>query len=361
MECTHIPVINYNDFDSRLYHRSDNSRIPISGSLEVTVRCNLRCAHCYINLPAGDRRTMERELTCREFCNILDQIVDEGCLWLLLTGGEPFIRSDFIDIYTHAKKKGFLITLFSNGTTITPRIADYLADWRPFSLEISLYGSTQETYERITGITGSHSRCMHGIELLLEHNIPLKLKSPVMTLNMHEVCEMKSCAEKLGVDFRFDPILNMRMDGDPKPAQFRVTPGEVVALDLADEKRMKDWAKFCEKFWGPPPKPEYIYQCGAGVDTFHIDPYGRLSACLMARVPGFDLRQEGFKKGWNDFIPGILAQKWSQETPCRNCELYSLCNQCPAYAQIECGDQESPVEYLCQIAKIRAEAFGLLK
>jgi MoaA/NifB/PqqE/SkfB family radical SAM enzyme len=114
---------------------------------------------------------MERELTCQEFCNILDQIVDEGCLWLLLTGGEPFIRSDFIDIYTHAKKKGFLITLFSNGTTITPRIADYLADWRPFSLEISLYGSTQETYERITGITGSHSRCMHGIELLLEHNI----------------------------------------------------------------------------------------------------------------------------------------------------------------------------------------------
>ena len=70
----------------------------------------------------------------------------------MFTGGEIFARRDFLDIYTYAKRKGFLITLFTNGTLITPRIADYLAAWRPFAIEITLYGRTKDTYERLTGI-----------------------------------------------------------------------------------------------------------------------------------------------------------------------------------------------------------------
>jgi MoaA/NifB/PqqE/SkfB family radical SAM enzyme len=126
MECPHIPITNYSEFSRRLHDKVVGRRIPISGSIEVTARCNLRCAHCYINLPAGDRHALERELNCQELFSILDQMVDEGCLWLLITGGEPLIRPDFLDIYTYAKKKGILITLFTNGTTITPRIADHL-------------------------------------------------------------------------------------------------------------------------------------------------------------------------------------------------------------------------------------------
>ena len=109
--------------------------------------------------------------------------MDEGCRWLLLTGGEPFLRPDFLDIYTNANKKGLLLTLFTNGTLLTPRSADLLAERRPFAIEITLYGATQQTYERITGIPGSYARCRRGIDLLLERNLPLKLKTMVMTLN----------------------------------------------------------------------------------------------------------------------------------------------------------------------------------
>jgi radical SAM protein with 4Fe4S-binding SPASM domain len=359
MECPHIPIISLTRLAYRLDKQISRSRIPITGSIEVTARCNLQCAHCYINLPAGDRQAMEHELNTEEFCSIIDQAVDEGCLWLLLTGGEPFIRHDFFDIYTHAKRRGLLITLFTNGTTITPRIADYLAEWKPLSMEISLYGSTQATYELITGIPGSYGRCIRGIELLLERKIPLKLKTPVMTLNVHDIWKVKSFTEKLGVDFRFDPVLNVRLDGDMKPAKYRITPEEIVLLDLSDEKRMEDWKKFCEEYWGPPPKPENIYQCGAGINTFHIDPYGKLSTCLMSRIPSFDLQCGSFHDGWYDFIPKVISEKWSRGVPCRNCNLYPLCGQCPAYAQMEYGDAEKPVEYLCKIAHVRAEAFGL--
>jgi radical SAM protein with 4Fe4S-binding SPASM domain len=279
----------------------------------------------------------------------------------LLTGGEPFIRPDFLDIYTYAKNKGLLITLFTNGTLITPEIADYLADWRPFSLEITIYGRTKETYERVTGIPGSYDRCMSAIDLLLERKLPLKLKTMVMTLNKHEIWDMKKYAEELGIEFRFDPVLNLRIDGNQKPAEFRISPDEIVALDLADEKRIKEWQEFCVKFWGPPQSPEYLYQCGAGLYTFHIDPYGHLSTCMMARVPSFDLRQGKFKEAWSDFIPTVLSQKWIQEMPCKSCELISLCDQCPGFAQIENRSQDTQVEYLCRIAHQRAETFGFNK
>jgi radical SAM protein with 4Fe4S-binding SPASM domain len=312
-------------------------------------------------MPIGDSRARDNELSKQEYYSILDQITDEGCLWLLFTGGEPFIRPDFLDIYTYAKQKGMLITLFTNGTTITPRIADYLAEWRPSSIEITLYGSTKETYEKVTGVGGTYEKCMKGIDLLLERKLPLELKSMIMTLNKDEVWDMKAYAKSLGVDYRFDPVLNMRLDGDRRPEKFRILPEEIVELDLKDGERLKEFYKFYEKFFGMPQNPEYLYQCSAGVRAFHIDPYGHLSACMMTRMSSFDLRLGSFSEGWHTFMPEIIEQKWSQDVPCKKCYLVSLCDQCPGWAHIENSDQEKQVEYLCRIAHMRAEAFGFLR
>jgi len=359
MDCPYIPLVSYSDFSLRLQQKVSSQRIPLTGSLEVTARCNLHCVHCYINLPANESGALKREFSETEIKNVIDQIVDQGCLWLLLTGGEPFLRSDFLDIYTYAKRKGLLLTLFTNGTMINPRNADRLAEWRPSSIEITLYGSCQATYERITGIPGSYARCIRGIELLLERSLPLKLKAMAMTLNKDEIGEMQSYAASLGVEFRFDAALNLRLDSSRQPADYRIPPEDVVALDLADQKRVGEWQEFVEKFSGPPHKPEYLYQCGAGIGTFHIDPYGQLSACMTARTPSYDLRRGSFVKGWVEFMPQVLEQKWTRQVPCQTCEIFSLCGQCPGWSQIESGDQQTRVDYLCQIAHQRAHALGL--
>jgi MoaA/NifB/PqqE/SkfB family radical SAM enzyme len=125
--------------------------------MELTFRCNLQCAHCYCNLPLNDQDAINKELSTEKVCDILDQIADAGCLWLLLTGGEPLVRRDFLEIYTYAKKKGFMISLFTNGTLLTEKMADYLAEYPPFILEITLYGVTKETYESITGLIKTFS------------------------------------------------------------------------------------------------------------------------------------------------------------------------------------------------------------
>ncbi len=361
MECPHIPELSYGEFSKRLHEKVVAKRIPINGSMEVTARCNLNCVHCYINLPANDREAKAKELTYKEICDIIDQVVDEGCLWLLLTGGEPFIRPDFLDIYTHAKKEGMLITIFTNGTLITPRIADYLAEWRPFNVEITLYGRTGETYERVTRAPGSYERCMRGINLLLEQKIPLKLKAMVMTLNKHELLDMKNYAEGLGVEFRYDAMLNGRLDGSERFADLRLTPQEVVELDLADEKRSKSWQDFCERFWGPPCSPDDLYYCGAGLGSFHVDSYGYLTGCILSRTPNYDLRRGTFREGWYGPIAEMRQLKRTQKVKCQNCELLSLCGQCPGWAELEYGDPEIPVDYLCQIAHLRMKRLRLHK
>jgi len=196
-DCSGIPQLEYGEFSEWLHQRVADQHIPISGSLEVTTRCNLRCQHCYI---PGEWRAnrSDTQLSLGEIKRILDQLTDAGCLWLLLTGGEPLLRRDFLDIYDYAKRKGLILTIFTNGTLVTPRIADFLAEWRPFKIEITLYGATQETYERVTGIPGSYTCCRRGIDLLLERNLPLSLKTIVMTLNHHELDEMKLLSTRLG-------------------------------------------------------------------------------------------------------------------------------------------------------------------
>ncbi|MEA3432199.1 MAG: radical SAM protein [candidate division WOR-3 bacterium] len=355
MECPHIPIIPYHKFSKRIHDKAVSERIPLAGSIEPTLRCNLKCAHCYV---AYDHT--KKEMTYEEVCHILDEITEAGCLWLLITGGEPFVREDFLDIYTYAKKKGLIITLFTNGTLITPEIADYLKEWPPFSIEITLYGITKETYERVTGVSGSLQRCLRGINLLLERKIPLTLKTMVMTLNKDELWEIKKYVEDLGLEFTFDPILNPRLDGSKEPCHLRITPEEVVKLDLADKKRVKAYKELCENFWGPPGTNK-LYACGGGLISFHIDSYANLSLCILSRSPNYNLRKGSFQKGWYDFIPKVRAQKLKGEYKCDKCELYSLCGQCPGWAQLENGDPEMPVEYLCQIAHLRAEAFEINK
>lgn len=156
----------YQEFSAALQERIVQRHVPSSATIEVSHRCPLECVHCYNNLPMSDVDAMRAELSYDEHCRMLDELAEAGCLWLLFTGGEIFARKDFLDIYTYAKKKGFLITLFTNGNLITPKIADYLVEWRPFSIEITLYGATRETYERLTGLPGSYDRCMRGIGLL---------------------------------------------------------------------------------------------------------------------------------------------------------------------------------------------------
>lgn len=358
-----IENLTYGDWALGVHQGLGDKRIPIGATIEVTRRCNNRCVHCYNNLPARDKAALSKELTTQEHCRILDQIAAAGGLWLLFTGGEIFLRDDFIDIYAYAKRKGFLVTLFTNATLITPDIADHLVKYKPFSIEVTLYGTSRDTYEKVTGVPGSFDRCMQGIHLLQERNLPLKLKTMVIEPNKDDLGEMKRYVEQeLGLPFKFDALINPRCDSSLRPLQVRLSPAEVVELDLRDPARVTEWREFCERFKkrGRAGNPtDYLYRCGGGGRSFAIDPYGRMRMCVLSSDRSYDVREGNFLEGWEQFLGKLREKKATKATKCSNCSISSMCGNCPANAGLECGDPEEPVDFLCQVAHLRAYAFGI--
>ncbi len=356
-----MQTATYSDFSTLLHDRFQGRRVPVEVSIEVTHRCPLECQHCYNNLAMSDAKARKGELSFEEHVRLLDELVDLGCLWLLYTGGEIFARKDFLEIYTEAKKRGFLITLFTNGTMITPRIADHLAEYRPFNVEITLYGATRETYEALTKVPGSFDRCMNGIRLLMERGLPLKLKTVPTTINYHEVYEMKRFAEEeLGVEFKFDPLVNPRTDCSQSPLSVRLTPEQAVALEFRDAVRRAEYLRMVQgELASVHRRSANRYTCGGGHNGCAIDPTGRMTICVLSHRDGYDLRSGSFTEGWETRLKDIRHTQNRRETICTNCRITSLCSMCAANGELESGDAEKPVEFLCQVAHLRAFALGI--
>ena len=357
-----IETRTYTDFSREMYSEVHALRIPANVTIELTNRCPLECAHCYNNLPMSDATARRTELTTEEHIRVLDELAELGCLWLLFSGGEILARSDFFEIYRHAIKKGFLVTLFTNGTLITERVADALAELPPFMIEITLYGRTKDTYEGLTGIPGSFEKCLRGIQLLMDRKLPLKLKTVAVTINKHEVWAMKRFGEELGLEFKFDPMINPRIDCSNSPLAVRLTPAEIVALDLEDPNRVADWRRLATSFEpaelmeGEVPQ---VYDCGGGVDSFALDPYGNMTICVLSHMDKYNVRDGSVREGWHQFLLGVRQKPAKTVNKCTRCMLNSLCGSCPAQNELENGDPESPVDFLCKTAHLRAEVFGV--
>jgi len=358
-----LEQLGYGAFSADLHQRQGGERVPLQVSIEVTRRCPLECLHCYNNLPMGDMEARQRELSKEEHFKMLDELVDLGCFWILYTGGEIFARKDFLEIYTYAKKKGFLITLFTNGTIITEQIADYLAEWPPFAIEITLYGRTRETYEALTTVPGSYDRCLRGIRLLKERGLPLKLKTVATSINKHEVTAMRRFAEEeLGVEFKVDGQINPRIDCSQSPLAVRLTPEEVVALDMSAPKAVSEYRTLANRDLENPPNlstDDNVYFCGGGVSGFALNAYGEMGICVISQQDTFSVRDVGLRQVWEGSLAGLRNRKRMRVTKCIECRIQSLCGMCPANGEMENGDKESPVEFLCHVAHLRAAVIGV--
>jgi len=353
-----IPEIPFDELARRLEVR--RRRVPLEGTLETTFRCNLRCAHCYVNEAVGDADEAARELPLERLRGLIDELAERGTLYLLLTGGEVLVRPDFPELYLHALRRGLLVTVFTNGTLVTERIADLFAEHPPYKVEVSLYGMTRETYERVTQVPGSYYKCLAGIERLHARGIRFLLKTMALSWNAHEIPAMAEYARRLGVRFRFDSHLNPRVDcGANRNAELQLSAEQSVALDMGFADKAEELREFCEKHAQPDPsrgETELVYNCGAGQMSFAVDPYGRLQMCQLSRRSPIDVRRQGFAEAWDGQMPALRDRRWTRPSACRSCNLIALCGSCPGAAEMETGDAESIVPVFCEIAHLRAWA-----
>jgi radical SAM protein with 4Fe4S-binding SPASM domain len=355
---TAIAEVELGEFARELRKR----RIPYEGTIETTYRCNLRCAHCYVNEAVGDAAEAARELPRERLLSLIDEVAERGGLFLLLTGGEVLVRPDFPEIYLHALRRGLLVVVYTNGTLITDKVADLFADHRPHLVEITLYGMTRETCEKVTQVPGSYDKCLAGIRRLVDRKVPLKLKTMALSWNYHEIPAMREFAQGLGLGFRYDSSLNPRVDcGANRNGELQLSPEQAAALDLQDPARVAELRDFLERFARrdePRPRAEQVYQCGAGEVGFTIDPYGSLQLCQLSRRQSFSVRETSFAEGWDVALPRFRSRRWHTNSVCRACNLISFCASCPGAAEMENGDPEQLVPGFCETTHRRV--FALL-
>lgn len=364
------------DLDDQAYlqrfrERLADERVPYTGGLELTRRCNLRCVHCYVGdqqAVAGSRRG---ELTTEQWKGVIDHVTDAGCMELLFTGGEPLVRPDFTDIYAHAKRRGTVVTVFTNATLVAAPIVDVLADLPPHLVEVSIYGATAETHDRITQVPGSFTRALRGIELLLGRGIRVGLKTVLMRANQGEYRAMEDLAARYGATWRLDAALfpclpSSDSRGLPNrcaagaqalgrtgraPLDLRVPPREAAELELSRADRRQVLGRTYARMKARPPT-DRLYTCGAGLTGFHIDPYGYLQPCVLTTGYRRSLADGGFAEAWQE-IGGIRDVKAPPGYECNACDKQSICSGCPAFFDLENGAPSVKSEYICALAQFR--------
>ncbi len=235
-----------------LWAKLAERRKPASFELETTARCNNDCRHCYINLPENDAEAEAKELTLSETLDIARQATELGAVWCLVTGGEPLLRDDFADLYLGLKKLGLLVSVFTNACLVTPEHVELFGRYPPRDIEVTVYGATEATYERVTRRKGSFAAFRRGLDLLLDGGVPVRLKAMALRSNVHEFDEMAAFCRKHTKDYyRFDPLIHLRYDGDPRRNEEirgeRLTPREIAELERRDPERLSYMREHCHE------------------------------------------------------------------------------------------------------------------
>ncbi len=339
---------------------------------ELTARCNLNCRHCYINVPAADKDCSHRELSLAEYERIAGEAVSMGALWVLITGGEPLLRPDFFELFTMLKRKGLLVSLFTNATLITDEHVRFFQTYPPRNLEISIYGVSAGTYESVTRVPGSFKLFMQGFQRLVSGGIPVRLKAMALRSNIHEIVEIGRFCRRYTKDYyRFDPFLTLRYDGNParnrEIVTERLTSAEIVLQEAADPERFE---ALCRKRYpgshghAGETGCNHLFTCNAGNAGLVVGPAGECRLCYSSWDPGtvFDLRRGSLTEAFMQFVPRVQRLEFNDSREvreCQRCPIIDLCQWCPANAFLETRSMEAMVPFFCELAHARAEMLGI--
>ena len=362
--------------DFALWKKLKESRALISFDLEITARCNNDCRHCYIGLSADDPTAKAVELAKDEILSLASEAAGMGALWCLLTGGEPLLRNDFNEIYRGLKRLGLLVSVFTNACLVTPAHVRLFRRYPPRDVEVTVYGASRETYERVTRRAGSYDAFLRGLDLLLDGGVPVRLKAMALRSNVHELELISAfCRRRTKDFFRFDPLLHLRYDGDEARnagiMAERLLPQEIVAIERADDERSISLQKGLREGGLINPLFEHygcdhLFHCGAGSGSFTLSSDGTFRLCSALWHPEAVVSVRpgtpgalSVREAWEQWVPHVRDLRGANPAflgKCRKCALINLCLWCPAHAALETGEMDGWVQYFCDVANARSKA-----
>lgn len=363
-----------------LFLKAAKNKIPLSGTFEISPCCNLNCRMCYVRKTKQEVKEQGGEKSVEEWLELAKKCKEEGMLFLLLTGGEPFLYKDFKRLYLELKKMGFMISINTNGTLIDEEVVSWLSKNPPFRMQITLYGGCNETYERLCRDNKGFDKTTKAIKLLKEAGISVKLNASMTQYNIEDLDKIYEFAKENDIyvqasSYMFPPT---RRDEDSIGIGDRFTASEAAYYSVKiDQLRLgreefinrakamkKGLIKFKSESEDCESSEELIenksvidsndigrekLKCRAGKSTFWINWKGEMTPCGMMNSPVAYPFEEGLLSAWHKIIEDTAKLRMPKK--CTNCEKKFACTVCGASVVTETGDFEKAPKYICKMTE----------
>lgn len=342
-------------FEKELRERARQVKTPLIGSFEITGRCNFDCKMCYVHT-MDHAYARKHELSTSQWIEIMDAAYDAGMFFAVISGGECLLRSDFEELYLHLYNKGVRVTVLTNGSLITEERIRFFAEHKPKRLQISLYGSNDETYREVTGQGGSE-KILNTLYALREQNINLEVAVTPSKFLLNDIENIISLLEEGRFTYSVNPYLIEPRESIER-GSFKLDESEILKVfRIINQAKGKAPAPID---LNELPKPggycdEVIHgiECNAGVISFAVTWDGYMIPCASIPQPRINLLEEGFANSWEKLRKH--DSEVLQAAECRNCAYKSVCARCPVIRSenLYCGHCN---ESVCQLTVSRVRA-----
>ena len=318
--------------------------IPLGVQLDLTYRCNERCVHCYLD------HDDHGEMTTAEIRGLLDQLADAGVFFLILSGGEIFLRTDLLEIVEYARKLLCSVKLKTNAVMIRKAKAERIAALGVESVQISVYSHRAEVHDAITKLPGSFRRTIEGARLLRANGVKVSFANVLMKHNANDYPEVQALAGQLGVHYSVDATITPMMDGDRSILDLNIDAGTLRDV-FHDSTLVGNAEEFCAPPSGPLADADAFdtLPCSAGHTACYVSPYGDVYPCVQFPYLSGNVRKSRFLDIWQNSpqLKEVRSIRMSDLEGCSTCVHGGSCSRCPGLAYLE-GNMRGPSIQDCE-------------
>jgi mycofactocin biosynthetic radical S-adenosylmethionine protein MftC len=310
----------------KIFEKIHDSRHLLYASLELTFSCNFACRFCYNPVDrfgngrnAGVPQLAGNRLELDEIFALLKNLRKAGVLYFTLTGGEPMVHPHFWEILEQAKKEAFVLRIFTNGALVDEESAKRIGNICPNCVELSLYGASEESYEKSSGRGSAYPKVMKALELLKREGINVYLKCLLTSVTEKEIDEIQDIADKFRYPLSWDPVMQMSDDGGEYPLKMSASEESIEKLLTNPRFRVGG---------SPFEGEERQSACNIGRNIIHIDPFGNIYPCIAWREPLGNVRTDDIAGLWKNSgrfqelmnLSKVMAEKIKASgIDCRHC------------------------------------------
>lgn len=344
-----LKELGWNGFYDKVWSRARRDCLPISGTFELTPLCNFRCRMCYMRLDPDKMAERGSLRTSDDWLDLARQAMDEGTIRITLTGGEVLTRQDFEEIYRKLIEMGLIVSVLSNGSLVNENIVRLFQAYKPSKLRFTLYGASNETYERLCQVPDGFERVISSLQMLNNGNVPFSLAFTKTKENASDLDSVLRIAERFETSVAITSTLVSAVRGAqsdskdlrvpptdwPQPRQTSHSTNNAVRSISEGDMRINELLKYSP-----------FGRCRNFRTAFYITWDGVMLPCANLNYGSEHPFELGFSQAWQLMHARLAEIVLPKE--CRSCAALSNCPLCAGIREPETGELNGIPRQLCR-------------